>query len=226
MLTFYDVSGSVTSVALAPSPDKEKYDKNLMKFLAPKLSSVEACKTKKFRAKLKSYAEVLEIDVYESSHNYKVKKNQPKSKKISREKDLNEEIKLLKVQISQITNLIEWVCLILIKDAEDENKVLELLKQIVMPVVNNKDKDQSIVPMVIDNTEIPQDKASTKRKTTENNTNLLTKDHAKIRKTLPGKTWPHATAEQESSGIYRSAVLFDRNNQEEQQNQQSPNHEQ
>ena len=49
---------------IAPTnPSKEKYDEDLKAFLTPKLTGVEATKSKKYSKKLKLYAEALGIAV-------------------------------------------------------------------------------------------------------------------------------------------------------------------
>ena len=218
LLTFGKGSGGMTSVISAPSPDKEKYDKDLMEFLAPKLTSTEAYRTKKYGSKLKSYAEVLGMEVPERPHTIE-KNNKTMRKQISKEKGLNDEIKALKQQISQLKSLVERMCTTLIQNKDQQNEVLESLSQIGASINDNdENQDKTAEPMILENTENPQEKASTKRKTVENNANTTNNDNTKIRKILLGKTSPCVTAEQESSGIYRAAVLFDKNNKEAQQN--------
>ena len=118
------------------------------------------------------------------------------------------------------------MCITLIQNKDQQNEVLESLSQIGVSINdNNENQDKTVETMILENIENPQEKASTKRKTVKNNANTTNNDNTKIRKILLGKTSPCVTAEQESSGIYRAAVLFDKNNKEAQQNQQISNHE-
>ena len=60
------------------------------------------------------------------------------------------------------------MCTTLLKNKDQKNKVLELLSQIRV-VMNDSDKNQGnpIEPMIVENVDNPQKKASTKRKTVE-----------------------------------------------------------
>ena len=63
MLTFLNAQASGTSVIAPSNEKKEKYDEDLKNFLTPKLTNIEATRTKKFGKKLKTYAEVLGIEI-------------------------------------------------------------------------------------------------------------------------------------------------------------------
>jgi len=63
LLTFLNAQASGTSVIAPSNEKKEKYDKDLKNFLTPKLINIEATRTKKFGNKLKTYAEVLGIEI-------------------------------------------------------------------------------------------------------------------------------------------------------------------
>ena len=195
LLTFREGLSRTTSVVSVPSPDKEKYNNDLIDFLVPKLTTTEAFKIKKCGSKLKSCAEVLGIDVPESSHAIRLQKNEIKRKQMSKEKGLNDEIKALKQQISQLKSLAERMCTTLLQNENQKNEVLESLSQIGV-VMNHSNENQGnpVEPTIVESIDNPQEKAITKRKIVENNANVTNNDNAKIRKILLSKTSPCTTA--------------------------------
>jgi len=76
LLMFLETISQGTSVIAPPNANKEKYDKDLKEFLAPNLSTKEAKQTKKYGKKLKSYAEVLGIEIHQPKEMTKEKKKE------------------------------------------------------------------------------------------------------------------------------------------------------
>ena len=128
LLTFSNGNSSGTSVIAASSPEKAKYDEDLKEFLTPKLSKTEAMKTKKYGDKLKTYAQVLGITnqapAKENKENKQLKKSKEKDLQSICKKNLQEEIKSLKNQVSMMNDLIKNICSVLIDNSDKKKEFL------------------------------------------------------------------------------------------------------
>ena len=118
------MNGSVIAVS---SPEKAKYDEDLKEFLTPKLSKTEAMKTKKYGDKLKTYAQILGIAVQapakENKENKQLKKSKEKDLQSICKKNLQEEIKSLKNQVSMMNDLIKSICSVLIDNSDKKKRI-------------------------------------------------------------------------------------------------------
>jgi len=201
LLTFTNNSAAgTTSVIAAPSPIKRQYDENLKKFLTPSLSKAEALKTKKFGPKLKTYAQVLGIEVANPQTQPKPSQKKNKEKVITKDKEiqLNDEIKALRSQISMMSELIKNLCSTLVKDTNIKNTLLLSLEDIQnQHVIKEKNTNESSKQPI--SIQQPQP-IITERNNAKSNSSPSS-NLTKIRKLSPC-----LTSEQESSGEFQSVA--------------------